>query len=257
MLELVGLIGCYNTYDEGDIYFEIAKSILENYNNLDMSSLQAFADSLHISVSTANRFIRQVYFSNFSEFRNYINKTLENYQYDGKYLPSIKEESINPIEYGKILCDKINEVMGSLKQDHIESLVSMIEESDKIVFIGIPITSEVWRLQMELILMGKKTSAFLDPNYQIKEIDNVDNGSLVICLQHMRQQDNHNEKLIKKAKVKGAKIAYIGSIKVKSIEYNADISITYKGTNTNLDTTMAQVILNYIGNYLRNKIISW
>ncbi|MDZ4975759.1 hypothetical protein GNF42_15080, partial [Clostridium perfringens] len=55
MLELGAIIDCYNTYDQGDIYFEVSKSILENYNNLDMSNLQSCADSLHISVSTLNR----------------------------------------------------------------------------------------------------------------------------------------------------------------------------------------------------------
>ncbi|MGL6107472.1 MurR/RpiR family transcriptional regulator [Romboutsia sp.] len=256
MLELAGLIGCYNTYDQGDIYFQIAKSILENYNNLDMSSVQAFADSIHISVSTANRFIRQLYFSNFSEFRNYINRTPESYEYDGKYFPSIKDEVINPIEYGQIICDKISEVMGSIEEADIVSLVSIIEKSDKIIFIGIPIISAVWRLQMELILMGKKTSAFLDPNYQISEVDKVGSDSAVICLQHMRQQDDHNERLVDNAKLNGAKIIYIGSLKVKSIEDKADISIIYKGTNTQIDTTMTQIIVNYIGTYLRNKIIN-
>ncbi|MGL4337386.1 MAG: MurR/RpiR family transcriptional regulator [Turicibacter sp.] len=256
MLELVGLLGCYNTYDQGDIYFQISKAILENYNDLDMSSLQSFTDSLHISVSTSNRFIKQLYFNNFSDFRNHVNKTAEHYQYDGKYFPSLDDEMINPIEYGKILSDKITEVMAVLDQSCIESLVSMIDQSEDIIFVGIPLTSEVWRLQIELILMGKKTSAFLDPNFQVNEVNQANKNSLVICLHHTRQQDNHNEMLLMHAKEKGAKTVYIGSVKSKIIEHYSDLSIIFKGTNTHLDTTIAQIVLNYIGNYLRNKIIN-
>lgn len=256
MLELGAIIDCYNTYDQGDIYFEVSKSILENYNNLDMSNLQSCADSLHISVSTLNRFIRQMYYSNFSDFRNYMSMSEENYYYDGKYFPGVNEKIVTPIEYGQILCDEITEVMSVLDQNSIESLVSMIKDSKEVIFIGIQLTSEVWRLQRELIFMGKRTSAFLDPNYQVSEIDKVGPDSLVICLQYNRQQDNHNERLIKKAKSKEAKTAYIGNIKIRSIEENSDISIVYKGTNTNIDTNIMHMILNYIGNYLRNIILT-
>lgn len=256
MLELGAIIGCYNTYDQGDIYFQISKSILENYNNLDMSNLQSCADFLHISVSTLNRFIRQMYYSNFSDFRNYMTMSEENYHYDGEYLPEVNEKVVTPIEYGQILCDKITEAMNALDQNSIESLISMIKDSKEVIFIGIQITSEVWRLQRELIFMGKRTSAFLDPNYQVSKIDKVGSDSLVICLQYNRQQDNHNESLIKKAKIQGAKTAYIGNMKVRGIEQNSDLSIVYKGTNTNIDTNIMHIILNYIGIYLRNILLT-
>lgn len=255
MLALVGLIEIYNTYDQGDIYYQIAKDILNNYNSLDLSTLELFAKSLHISVSTASRFIHQLYFDNFSCFRNYLNKTTENYQFDGKYIPSIKEEFVSLNEFGNIVCDNIKEILDNLEQKKFEALLSMIEESKEIVFIGIPITFDVWRLQMELILMGKKTSAFLDPNYQISEVDKVNSESLVICIQHIRQQDNHNDILIRRAKERGARVAYIGNVKIEPIKENVDISIIYKGTNTNIDVTITQISLNYIGNCLRNKII--
>lgn len=256
MMELGAIIGCYNTYDQGDIYFQISKSILENYNNLDMSNLQSCADFLHISVSTLNRFIRQMYYSNFSDFRNYMSMSEENYHYDGEYLPEVNEKVVTPIEYGQILCDKITEAMSALDQNSIESLISMIKDSKEVIFIGIQLTSEVWRLQRELIFMDKRTSAFLDPNYQVSEIDKVGYDSLVICLQYNRQQDNHNESLIKKAKTKGAKTAYIGNMKVRGIDQNSDLSIVYKGTNTNIDTNIMHTILSYIGIYLRNILLT-
>ncbi|GEM_PF-485993 len=250
-IELGALLSCYNTYDQGDIYFEISKAILENYNNLDMSNLQACADYLHISVSSLNRFIKQIYYNGFSDFRNCMSLSEENYHYDGKYLPMINERVISPIEFGKLLCDRITEAMQDLSQEKLESLVSMIKDSKEIIFVGIQLTSEVWRLQRELIFMGKRTSAFLDPNYQVSEVSHTGSDSLVICMQYNRQQDNHNESLMKEAKNRGAKTAFIGNIKIKGIEQNSDISIVYKGTNTNVDTHIAHIILNYIGNYLR------
>lgn len=256
MLELVALIEIYNTYDQGDIYYQISKDILNNYNSLDLSTMQSFTESLHISVSTANRFIRQLYFESFSCFRNHVSRTPENYQFDGKYIPSIKEENVSLKEFGNVIFENINDILGNLDQSRFEELILMIEESENIIFIGIPIIHDVWRLQIELILMGKKTSAFLDPNYQISEVDKATNNSLVICLQHMRQQDDHNEMLIRRASELGASVAYIGNVRVESIEKTADIYITYRGNNTNMDITIAQILLNYIGNCLRNRIIN-
>ena len=256
MLELGALISCYNTYDQGDIYFEISKAILENYNKFDMTNLQACADHLHISVSTLNRFIKQIYYNSFSEFRNCMSLSEENYHYDGKYLPMTNERIVSPIEYGKILCDRITETMEELNQGSLEALVSMIKDSKEIIFVGIQLTSEVWRLQRELIFMGKRTSAFLDPNYQVSEVSRTGSDSLVICLQYNRQQDNHNESVMREAKLKGAKTAFIGNIKVNCIEQNCDLSIVYKGTYTNIDTHILHVILNCIGNYLRVYLMS-
>lgn len=250
MLGLIGLLECYNTYDQDDIYFNIAREILKNYNKLNISSVQEFADSLHISVSTAQRFIKQLYFNNFSTFKfNYINSS-ENYQYDGKYFEKFGEGPVSPKEYGRIITDRVTEVMNSLDEAIIDNFIKMIKDSEEIIFIGIPMTSEVWRLQVELVLMGKRTSAFIDPNYQIKSINNSGEKALVVCIQYMRQEDNHNEELLKLAKDKGAKTVCITHIKKKSIENIADLALVYKGNNTQMDSMLMGLILNYIGSKL-------
>lgn len=254
MLGLIGLLECYNTYDQDDIYFNIAELILKNYKDLNVSSIQDFASSIHISVSTAQRFVKQLYYENFPSFRNGYNKFSENYQYDGKYFHGNHEKSISPMEYGKIISEGIERTMASLDEGLIKSLIEMILASEEVIFVGIPMTSEVWRLQVELILMGKRTSAFIDPNYQMKAVRNANEKSLVICIQYMRQDDNHNEFLLREAKEKGAKIGYISHVKKKSVEDIIDIGLVYKGSNTQMDSLMLGIILNYIGSRLSNMI---
>ncbi len=254
MLGLIGLLECYNTYDQDDIYFNIAELILKNYKDLNVSNIQEFASSIHISVSTAQRFVKQLYYENFPSFRNGYNKFSESYQYDGKYFEGQRERAISPVEYGKIISEGIERAMTSLDENLVQTLVEIIKDSDEVIFVGIPMTSEVWRLQVELILMGKRTSAFIDPNYQIKAVGNSNEKSLVICIQCMRQDDNHNEHLLRDAKEQGAKIGYISHVKKKSVEDIIDIGLVYKGNNTQTDSISLGIILNYIGSQLSNMI---
>ncbi len=256
MLELLSLIECYNTYDQEDIYFDVARSMLENYNQIKTSTIQEFAENLHISVSTANRFLRQMYYDNFSAFRMYHSRAEENYQYDGKYYPAVKDETVAPQTYGHILAEKIEEVTSTIDMEQIQSLVSLIEVCDEVIFAGIPVHSEVWRLQVELVLMGKKTSAFIDPNYQLKAVQQADEKAVIISLIYMRQHTNHIDQLLLEAKKRGAKTVFISHSKKQTIQDDVDLSFVYEGTNTQLDSLIMQIYLNYIGIFLRNKIRS-
>lgn len=254
VLGLMGIIECYNTYDQDDIYFNIAELILRDYRQLKVSSIQDFAESLHISVSTAQRFVKQLYFDNFTNFRAGYYNFSEHYLYDGKYIEGSEEVNISPAEYGRLVSQRINNVMGTLDEQSVESFIEQIIQSEQIVFVGIPMTSEVWRLQVELILMGKRTSAFIDPNYQRKAVEKVNEKSFVVCIQYMRQEDAHNELILKTAKEKGAKVGYISHVKKKCVEDILDIGIEYKGNNTQTDSIIMGIILNYIGTRLAKEI---
>lgn len=255
MLDILALLECYNTYDQDDIYFDVAKAMLENYNQLQTSSIQQFAESNHISVSTVSRFMRQMYYDNFSSFRMIYDQSPLQYQYDGKYYPALKDEDIDPVAYGEMLAEKIKETTSRLDEQAITSLLSMIESSEEIVFIGIPLHSEIWRLQVELVLLGKKTNAFIDPNYQVKAIDAVNEKSAVISLIYMPQYNLHQVQQLKRAKEKGAQTACIAHVRLQGIENIVDLSLQYEGTGTQVDSLLMQVLLNYIGLRLRNKLL--
>lgn len=255
MLGLIGIIECYNTYDQDDIYYNIAELILRNYKKLNVSNIQEFAEALHISVSTAQRFVKQLYFENFTTFKAGYYNFSEHYQYDGKYIENCEEDKeVSPAEYGKIISHRINSVMSSLDVKAVEGFINQVIASEEVIFIGIPMTSEVWRLQIELILMGKRTSAFIDPNYQRKAVEQADEKSFVVCIQYMRQEDAHNELLLKAAKTRGAKVGYISHVKKKCVEDVLDIGIEFKGNNTQTDSIIMGIILNYIGSRLSKSI---
>lgn len=256
MLDIIALLECYNTYDQDDIYFDVAKAMLENYNRLQTSSVQEFADSIHISVSTVSRFMRQMYYDNFSSFRMSYERSHLQYHYTGKYNPTLKDEDINPAAYGQMLAATITEMTDRLDIQAIAALLTMIETSDEIVFVGIPLHSETWRLQVELVLMGKKTNAFIDPNYQIRAIDNVNNKSAVISLIYMPQDTPHQVQQLKRAQEKGAKTACIAYTRQPGMDTVADLALYYEGTGTQVDSLLMQVLLNYVGLRLRNKLLA-
>lgn len=254
MLDLFSLLECYSTYDHDDIHFEVVKFVLDNYHQLDTSTLQSFSDSIPISTSTANRFIRRMYYGNFAAFRNRQERFIRQYKFEGKYYPSVVDEAIDLPLYGEFLIEQIRRVTTLIDKASIDQLMHFIDSSEEIVFLSIPLQSELWRLQIELILLGKRTSAFIDPNYQIESVQQVSSKSTVISISSSTLRDNYHEVQLQTAREKGAKTIYIAHEPHLPTQAVADLSIIYDGTNTQMDSLLMQFILNYVGLLLRNKI---
>lgn len=255
MLELIALLECYNTYDHNGIYYEVARAILENYNNIDASTVEAFADSIHVSVSTVNRFVKQLYYENFSTYRLFHTRKMDIYKYDGKYYPRLEREPLSFKEYSAQTLKLFERGLESVKEEEISKLVKLMLESREIVFIGIPVHSEIWRIQVELVLLGKKTSAYIDPNYQMDAVEDVNEDSLVISVIYMRQDDNHNQRLLENAQKRGAKTAVISHLPYRLDGPEGSLEISFSGSKTQADALILQSILHYIGSLLRDHLL--
>ncbi|MCR5607271.1 MAG: hypothetical protein K6F69_10715 [Treponema sp.] len=255
METLLALLEFFNTYDHKDIFFKLSECILSNVKELENMTIETLAERADVSVSTVNRFVRMMAFRDFSSIK-YISESISNaYEYEGQYIPlgleSFEKGSFKL--YGKLLCNKINEVINSISEQDVESYVEKLLNADKVVFIGSPIPYNVWRLQVPLVVAGIKTSAFLDPNYQQEEIKQLTDKSVVTALQVIRPSNDYLYQMLSESQKRGAKTCLITNV-LSGGNKKADYSFVFNGTFTEIDMHIVQVILSMIGLVLNEKL---
>lgn len=256
MIDLFPLLEMYNTYSHDDIYFDIVKNIVDNYNTLELDSLLTFSESMHVSPSSINRFLKELYYENFSNFKAEHLKKEEYYFYDYNYIGNIETVETSSFSgYTSGLLSEISQIIKSIDEKRIHSLYQKITQSKNIIFVGTPLIDDIWWLQLELILLGKKTSAFINPNYQVEAVENLTHDTLVIGIDIMRQDDIFIQCILKDAKKRGARVACISHFSKASYTSYVDEYLFYKGSNSRTDNFVLSLILNYIGKMLREKII--
>jgi len=260
MIDLLPVLELYSTYSHDEIFFDIAENIVEQYNDLKLDSLSTFADSLHVSNSSVSRFIKQLYYENFTLFKMEHMRKDEQYFFDFAYMQSMQVlskqgQGQTPTFHGYMdtMLHEVRQIASTISEEQIDHLCQQILASDSVVFVGIPLCSDIWWLQVDLVLMGKKTSAFFDPNYQVDAVRNLKPNTLVIGIDMIRQDDNFIFNILEEAKRNGARVCCISHFKKSNSMAFVDEHVHFNGTNTRTDNYVLSIILNYIGNRLRMK----
>ena len=131
----------------------------------------------------------------------------------------------------------------------------MILSADEIIFVGMPIPSFVWRLQMELVMLKKKTSAFLNPENQHQAILHAKTNTLIIGIQYLMDSSIFFSNMMKDVKNHQYKSAVIYTSKLASYIKNIDLPIYIEGDNNESDLFVMEFIFNYIGHRLNTMIL--
>lgn len=252
MIDLFALLEVYNTYNHNSLYYNIAQSILKQYGRLEMGSLEGFADSLHISPSSLNRFLKILGYDSFTSYRYEHAKREEYYLFDHSHGQG-RAESMR--DYTAQVLKRTAETLECVDEERIGRLLQEMEAKENTIFVGLPMPSEVWWLELELVLLGRRTSAFLAPNDQIEAIQNCGPGDLVIGLDIVRQDDMMLSRMMKEAKERGAVTACICHAPKRSMEEEIDILLSYQGSNTRIDQFALAILLNYMADRLRQKYL--
>jgi len=252
MMDLLALLEYYNTCDHDNLFYDITKGILEQYDDLQLDSLQAFAESLHVSPSSLGRYLKNLYYDNFTTFRTEHLKRQEYYLFDHDRLPTRADREGFRTFTGSFLTET-QAVLDSMDESKTEQLAGLLESREKIIFVGLPMPSEIWWLEMELVLLGKRTSAFQNPNDQVEELLVCQPGDLVIGLDFMRQDDIFLERALEEAHKRGATTVCLSHMIRRADTPYIDLLFSYCGTNTRGDQMALTVLLNYLGDCLRRK----
>ena len=254
MIDLLCLLEFYNTYETDEIYHKIAEKMLENFSVVSEMSISELSEFLFVSQSTIYRFIKMMGYENYNQMKAGQITFLENYYLQGRY--TSKNSKIRQFDnYIDYMLEKIHALKEKNIHVLVEQLIEMILSADEIIFVGMPMPSFVWRLQMELVMLKKKTSAFLNPENQRQAILHAKPNTLIIGIQYLMDSSIFFSNIMKDVMNQQYKSAVIYTSKLASYIKNIDLPIYIEGDNNESDLFVMEFIFNYIGHQLNTMIL--
>ena len=254
MIDLLCLLEFYNTYETDEIYYKIAEKMLENFSVVSEMSISELSDFLFVSQSTIYRFIKMMGYENYNQMKAGQITFLENYYLQGRH--ASRNANINHFDnYIDYMLKKIHALKEKNIHVQIDQLIELILSVDEIIFVGMPMPSFVWRLQMELVMLKKKTSAFLNPENQHQAIIHAKPNTLIIGIQYLIDSSIFYSNMIKDVMKHQYKSAVIYTSKLASYIKNIDLPIYIDGDNNESDLFVMEFIFNYIGHRLNMMIL--
>lgn len=255
MIDLLCLLEFYNTYSHDDIYYEIAGKMIQDFDLIRDMGAQELADHLFISSSTLYRFIKMMSYDSHKEMKRLQQIFLEGYTGNGRYFPKETDGCNSLKSQGDYLCRSIQELLSSIQEQSLAEMEDAIFEAEQIIFVGIPMPSVVWRLQVELTLLGKKTSAFLNPQYQIDEIVASTGNALVFIIHNTIEEAPFYQEALEKAKKNQILVAVISSLPISPLLSQADYCICFEGDMSENDMLLFTFLLHSLGERLYQKVL--
>ena len=254
MIDLLCLLEFYNTYETDEIYHKITEKMLENFSVVSEMSISELAEFLFVSQSTIYRFIKMMGYENYNQMKAGQITFLENYYLQGRY--ASRNANINHFDnYIDYMLKKIHALKEKNIHVQVDQLIELILSVDEIIFVGMPMPSFVWRLQMELVMLKKKTSAFLNPENQHQAIIHAKPNTLIIGIQYLIDSSIFYSNMIKDVMKHQYKSADIYTSKLASYIKNIDLPIYIDGDNNESDLFVMEFIFNYIGHRLNMMIL--
>lgn len=147
------LFNLINKNELGSTDYSIAFYLLNHFNNFDSLNIYKMAEDCNVSRSSINRFIKELGYNNFLDFKNGFK--------DERYTEQKNKLIERPFpEYINLLTNEIFDMMDELKNrmntEEVISLCQKINESNKVVFLSSSTNSGmVTYFQQEFILMDK------------------------------------------------------------------------------------------------------
>ena len=180
---------------------------------------------------------------------------LEGYTGNGRYFPKEAYGLDNLKRQGDYLCHSIQKLVSTIEEQSLAEIEAAILQVEQIIFVGIPMPSIIWRLQVELTLLGKKTSAFLNPQYQIDEIVASTGNALVFIIHNTIEEAPFYQEALEKAKKNQIPVAVISSLPISPLLSQADYCICFEGDMSENDMLLFTFLLHSLGERLYQKVL--
>lgn len=177
------LLEYINDAPKKDINYEIALTLLNNFDEVKKMNITEISELCYVSPATISRFCRMIGFSNFSEFKTVSNIkfSLEN-DYSRELLTTGREDIKAAFKnYTNSLMENMNYVLDNINYDDIDYIAKKIYETEKVAFFASQFAYSVGKhLQGRLILTGKYIETYPYYEKQLEWAHNLDSESLAI-----------------------------------------------------------------------------
>lgn len=212
---------------EDSTEIRIARTILENANQIGYMKNKELAQLCYVDTVTISRFVRKLGFFKYSDFREWFLMDMERKKHSG-YFDMSRIQNTN-----EILEDHLSSLAATgkmLDMGQVDQLVNWMMETDHVLLIGNRYSQLVCQdLQYRLMSINRYVVTFPDINAQEKYLEEAKQG-LVLCYSAtLHHKDSHF--FLKKAYKMGWKIALVTRLS-SEIRDDCDLVIRFACPNS-------------------------
>lgn len=206
------LLDFMNHSDKYKTQFSIAEGMLKNFKDLPKLSIHELSERCYVSPSSMTRFVRQIGFSSYKEFRQ---RCKESFTIDIDYSRTVTKaegEDILPIyrSYSDNVKDNIQYNFEHVDYDQMSRISEWIYEASEVVYLGLEFATILGQhYQIKMAECNKYVQLPINHNDQINTIRNLSKKSVVIIASVEGSYFFINEDIIKELKKKEVKIIAI------------------------------------------------
>ncbi|ATZ16343.1 RpiR family transcriptional regulator [Entomoplasma freundtii] len=170
------------TNDPNNTYQLIAKTILENLNDMDNLSITDLALKSSSSTATITRFALSLGFSGYKSLKYNI------VLYNNRFAKTIQQAETKPQDifydtYNRLKSESINQIMLLKRQGVIATFVKEIQKASKTTIIGFSLAKDLSIIfSQRLSRLGFNTEVISDPNYIDGSISTLTSDDFVILI---------------------------------------------------------------------------
>ena len=193
---LLTLAADYNYFKEGSTEKKTAQVLLKNICKIPSWTIEQMALNCNISISTCRRFIKEIGYESYIEFKLKITDLIQNYDFHTP--PGLSPNTRSSVSYIKqttdLLTNDVRSLEKALEPVAITKAVTALHEYDQIVIHDLFKSSTHLAFLSHLALTGKTVTVSADIASQKRDAKNASPKQLFLLvydgLQHARETLN-------------------------------------------------------------------
>ncbi len=244
---LTRLISFYNNSSANDIYRQIAINVLRNIQALPNASSYEMAKICFSAPSTLRRLATKLGYKSYSAFKADLSWSLDNYRFLHAYRPlesNTKQDTVTDLL--RFIARLADELEQNLDRELLSRVVTDIRSKKKIAFFVSAVTSQISRLELDLLLDGHEVALYTELHDQMTGMDLLDGQSLAILIKPEVPASGHVRELAKIAKAKGARTLVISNSSSYAANDSMDYVLNYSGSASLIDIYAIDMIVSAI-----------
>lgn len=243
------LIMEYNNYKSGSSEKVIAQTILKNIRHIPSYTIEQTAECCNISVSTCRRFIHNLGYESYSEFRQCIKENIDslNLYFPTEINKSMPETTPFLEHYNELISNDLTNLVNLIHRSDMIQAVQMLHDYDKIFIHDIFKGGTRMYLERNLALDGKLITLSSDYTSQINDIKNLSGKNLFLVVYEGMTHSKIVLQTIQSAKKQDAAVIAISNQKNFTNSELCDLIIFIPQGSCNISK---QLLLDMVYQYL-------
>lgn len=244
---LANIMSYYNNGDS-DIFHFVLGRILTNLDLLLNATIYDVAEYCAASPATVSRLAQKLGYKNYSDLKHNVSEAVRLYRELNRVSPA--EQSVPPSAQTTAYLEAIERNMrvfrGCVDDALIVEICKALKQSERVSFYSFGYCSTELHLQVNLTLDGKSADLFQRFPDQLKNVQQLDDKSMVAIVAPGHNSSINIDLLLEGARERGAKTLLVTDSTQSPGRRNADFFLAFGGTGAALDMHFLYMFIDLI-----------